>query len=83
MVRKSRGLPSKLSKTTEKEKKNIKLKKDDFFHVKKKEWHQIINPYKDVCKIIEIQYGDQVKEEDMKDFIILKKIFKLCFTLKR
>tara|TARA_A100001234_G_C12561280_1_gene357505 strand:+ start:76 stop:861 length:786 start_codon:yes stop_codon:yes gene_type:complete len=53
------------SKTTEKEKKNIKLKKDDFFHVKKKEWHQIINPYKDVCKIIEIQYGDQVKEEDI------------------
>ena len=35
------------------------------FHVKKEEWHQIINPNEEVCKIIEIQYGDKVEENDI------------------
>ena len=36
-----------------------------FFHVKKNEWHQIINPHNEECKIIEIQYGDKVEESDI------------------
>ena len=43
----------------------ISLSKEDTFHVKKNEWHQIINPYKEVCKIIEIQYGEKVEETDV------------------
>tara|TARA_Y100000996_G_scaffold413088_1_gene400569 strand:- start:1957 stop:2733 length:777 start_codon:yes stop_codon:yes gene_type:complete len=47
------------------EKKEIFLKKDDFFHIKKKEWHQLVNLNKEPCKIIEIQYGEKVEEEDI------------------
>ncbi len=47
------------------EKKEISLKKDDFFHIKKKEWHQLVNLNKEPCKIIEIQYGEKVEEEDI------------------
>ena len=43
-----------------KEKETI-LKENDFFQVKQKEWHQIINPFDQVCKIIEIQYGKKVR----------------------
>lgn len=53
------------SELTESEKKEFKLSKDDVFFVKKNEWHQIINPYKKVCKIIEIQYGEKVEESDI------------------
>ncbi len=53
------------SKTTELEKKEYKLSKEDIFFVKKNEWHQIINPNEEVCKIIEIQYGDKVEESDI------------------
>jgi cytidyltransferase-like protein len=53
------------SKTSESEKVEKKLSKEDIFFVRKKEWHQIINPYKKVCKIIEIQYGDKVEESDI------------------
>jgi len=28
-------------------------------------WHQITNPFKEVCKIIEIQYGTRVEEDDI------------------
>tara|TARA_B100000035_G_scaffold72540_1_gene59872 strand:- start:2179 stop:2958 length:780 start_codon:yes stop_codon:yes gene_type:complete len=51
-----------------KNKKNVKdytLSKNDVFTVKTKEWHQIINTSDEVCKIIEIQYGDQVQESDI------------------
>ncbi len=41
------------------------LKKDDVFHVKKKQWHQIINPFDKPCHIIEIQYGKKLSEEDI------------------
>ena len=53
------------SKTSKEEQKEYKLTKDDIFQVKKNEWHQIINPHKEVCKIIEIQYGDKVEESDI------------------
>ena len=53
------------SKTTEKKKKEFKLSTEDVFFVKKNEWHQIINPYDQICKIIEIQYGEMVEESDI------------------
>ena len=53
------------SKNSENDKKEYDLKKDDVFHVKKNEWHQIINPHNEECKIIEIQYGDKVEESDI------------------
>tara|TARA_Y100000992_G_C21254393_1_gene487699 strand:- start:342 stop:1118 length:777 start_codon:yes stop_codon:yes gene_type:complete len=46
-------------------KKEIYLEKDDFFQIKKEEWHQLINPNDKPCKIIEIQYGEKVEEEDI------------------
>ncbi len=53
------------SKKTELERKEHKLFKEDVFFVKKNEWHQIINPNDEVCKIIEIQYGEKVEESDI------------------
>ncbi len=41
------------------------LKKFDKFFVTKNQWHQIINPFKEDCHIIEIQYGESVIEEDI------------------
>ena len=43
----------------------IILKKFDKFIVDEGNWHQIINPFKDSCHIIEIQYGEAVVEEDI------------------
>ena len=43
----------------------ITLNKFDYFLVKKNEWHQIINPNKLECRIIEIQYGKEVIENDI------------------
>ncbi|MBL6694071.1 MAG: adenylyltransferase/cytidyltransferase family protein [SAR86 cluster bacterium] len=45
--------------------KELHLKKHDIFSVKKNEWHQIINPYKNECKIIEVQYGEKTDEDDI------------------
>tara|TARA_B100000575_G_scaffold290491_1_gene294291 strand:- start:3519 stop:4310 length:792 start_codon:yes stop_codon:yes gene_type:complete len=53
------------SKTTESKKKEFKLSQEDVFFVKKNEWHQIVNPYDEICKIIEIQYGEKVEETDI------------------
>ena len=53
------------SSTTEDKKKEYKLSKSDIFRVSMKEWHQIINPFDETCKIIEIQYGNKVSEEDI------------------
>lgn len=53
------------SKTSEANKKEYRLKKEDIFIVKKNEWHQLVNPYDEICKIIEIQYGEKVDEEDI------------------
>ena len=41
------------------------LKKFDYFVVPLGEWHQIINSSKKQTHIIEIQYGDECREEDI------------------
>ena len=41
------------------------LKKFDNFNVLRGEWHQITNPFDEDCRIIEIQYGDSVIEDDI------------------
>jgi cytidyltransferase-like protein len=43
----------------------IKLNTEEVFHVKKGNWHQIINPYAYQCHIIEIQYGEATNENDI------------------
>jgi len=43
----------------------ITLARHDSFYVKRESWHQIINPFSDICRIIEIQYGAETKEEDI------------------
>ncbi len=43
----------------------IKLNTEDFIHIKKHAWHQIINPNKTPCHIIEIQYGEKTIEDDI------------------
>ena len=43
----------------------IILKKHENIHIEVGDWHQIINPYDEVCKIIEIQYGEETIEEDI------------------
>ena len=43
----------------------IRLKRNDLFSIKKEEWHQITNPYRQKCRIIEIQYGDHLNEDDI------------------
>ncbi len=45
--------------------KEINLKIEDSLFIKKKSWHQIINPYDEPCHIIEIQYGEQTIEDDI------------------
>lgn len=47
------------------EKQEIILNKFDHFVVKVGEWHQIINTNKEECRIIEIQYGEDVVETDI------------------
>jgi cytidyltransferase-like protein len=43
----------------------IKLQKHAEYHVLTDQWHQLINPYDVVCKIIEIQYGVACDENDI------------------
>ena len=43
----------------------IYLKMHDSLKIKLGDWHQITNPYDQLCKIIEIQYGEQTIEEDI------------------
>ena len=45
--------------------KKTKLNKFDYYIVPIKEWHQISNPFKDSCHIIEIQYGENCVESDI------------------
>lgn len=44
---------------------NILLNTEDTFHVRVGKWHQIFNPFKDPCHLIEIQYGEEISEEDI------------------
>ncbi len=46
-------------------KQKIILKKFDKFIVPKGHWHQITNPFDCECRIIEIQYGNSVIEDDI------------------
>jgi len=41
------------------------LKKGDLLTLSEKTWHQITNPFNEECKIIEIQSGSRVEEEDI------------------
>jgi len=43
----------------------IKLNTEEVFHVKKGNWHQIINQHAYQCHIIEIQYGEETNENDI------------------
>jgi len=43
----------------------IELKTEQVFHVQKKAWHQITNPFDTPCHIIEIQYGEETDENDI------------------
>lgn len=53
------------SKNNPNKKIKITLNKFDNFNIAKGEWHQITNPFDEECKIIEIQYGDSVVEDDI------------------
>jgi cytidyltransferase-like protein len=33
--------------------------------IPKGEWHQLMNPYDEPCRVVEIQYGDRCEEEDI------------------
>lgn len=47
-------------------KKNIQLNKFDHYLVPVGEWHQITNPFDEKCHLIEIQYGEECVEDDIK-----------------
>ena len=44
---------------------SVTLNKFDKYIVPLGEWHQITNPFNKTCRIIEIQYGEEVVEEDI------------------
>ena len=44
---------------------SITLNKFDKYSISQGEWHQITNPFKEKCHIIEIQYGKEVTEDDI------------------
>lgn len=41
------------------------LNKHDEYKIPQGEWHQLINPFTEPCKIVEIQYGNICTEEDI------------------
>ena len=53
------------SKDNADDKQNIKLNKFDNYLVPVGEWHQITNPFKETCHLIEVQYGEECIEEDI------------------
>lgn len=46
-------------------KESIQLNKFDHFLVPCGKWHQITNPFKEICHLIEIQYGEECVEDDI------------------
>ncbi len=46
-------------------KKTFNLTKFEHYLVPLGQWHQITNPFDDVCHLIEIQYGNECIEEDI------------------
>ncbi len=53
------------SKKSPEETQQIVLDKHNSLHIELGDWHQITNPYDEICKIIEIQYGKETIEEDI------------------
>ena len=53
------------SKDIPENRKNVTLNKFDKYIVPLGEWHQITNPFNETCRIIEIQYGEEVVEDDI------------------
>ena len=53
------------SKGNPENKENVQLNKFDHYLVPVGYWHQITNPFDDVCHLIEIQYGEACIEEDI------------------
>ncbi len=47
------------------DKKSVQLNMFDHYLVPLGQWHQITNPFRDSCHIIEIQYGEACDEEDI------------------
>ena len=47
------------------QKKQIRLNKFDHYIVPLGTWHQITNPFDDICKLIEIQFGEDCVEHDI------------------
>ena len=41
------------------------FKHDEMIKIPKERWHQLCNPFKDPCKLVEIQYGTRCVEEDI------------------
>lgn len=50
----------------------MELSKHQSLTVEKGKWHQIYNPFNEVCKIIEIQYGDKTIEDDIERLFYFK-----------
>jgi len=43
----------------------VVLQTHDGIEISKGEWHQLVNPFKKPCRIVEIQFGDRCVEEDI------------------
>ena len=41
------------------------VRQHETVHIPRGEWHQLSNPFKEPCKLVEIQYGDRCVEEDI------------------
>ena len=53
------------SKSSPEKIEEILLDKHNSLHVELGDWHQITNPFDQICKIIEIQYGKETIEDDI------------------
>jgi len=53
------------SKDSPENREHVTLNKFDKYIVPLGEWHQITNPFEATCRIIEIQYGEEVVEDDI------------------
>ena len=53
------------SKDSPENREHVTLKKFDKYIVPLGEWHQITNPFEETCRIIEVQYGEEVVEDDI------------------
>lgn len=53
------------SKNDPNERSSVTLNKFDEYNVPVGDWHQITNPFKEPCHIIEIQYGEACVEDDI------------------